>query len=320
MTTPFKVGEAHRTVPYLIADLVELMLAIKYDGVTSLHQADVMAILARSDRSAEELDDPEDTPSDVEEEITLDDTWKQLKYRESRFGEAYPFIVDGDSIEILPELSNEQRVYRFLLTCSRLRSFSPQMRSSWATSFSELCAVAMKAIMPVSAVIRVFDANSNDRRSHFGTNLRNALVTLGKDLHAHYINEETCNKQSTSGDAQLDLVGIVPFNDGAAGTYAILGQCAAREKDWPSKRMEAHPVNLTSFFMLLPTPANLCFIPGCYRMSTGEWVNEAKATGCLLIDRFRIMKSLIDTDNCSAITGTAWFGRFEGELPMNVAA
>lgn len=316
----FKIGEAHRTVPHLIADLVELLLAVKYEGQTRLHHADVSAILANADRSSEELDLEESDQQSSQDDIALEDTWEHLEYRAARLGSAYPFKIDGDFIEIRDTFSAEQRVYLFLLTCSRLRSFNNNFRSIWATAFSELCVFVMRALMPPNAIIRVFDANSNDRKNYYGTDLREALVKLGEDLCAHHIMVDTCKKQSSSGDAQLDIVGVIPFDDAAKGVFAILGQCAAQEKNWPSKRMEAHPANLSGFFNLLPTPSNVCFIPVCYRASNGEWVNEAKATGCLLVDRIRIMSSLTSINACVQITNEPWFSHFETNLPQNIPA
>ncbi|MDR2325100.1 MAG: hypothetical protein LBE51_06800 [Acidovorax sp.] len=323
----FNVGPVHRRVPHLMADLIELLLVVGYDGCTHLSKQSAEALISASQIHAEEADDAEreeeEDVADAEKNdrisVAMEDAWKILIYRDNFFGDAYPFDVDGQTIRPSSEITEGGRIYRFLLACSRLRSFVGTRRAAWAKGFSYLSAFALRQGLPNKANVRVFDANSDDRKKFYSTDLREALKILGKDLHALSINEVECDKQSSSGDATIDIVAAYPFEDGASGTIAALGQCAAREKEWPSKRFEGHPDTLRAFYQLTHDPLHFTFIPLSYRLSTGEWVQGSKVTGTVVLDRGRILNLVLISDDCTEILESEWFRGFEDCLPLTVA-
>lgn len=323
----FNVGPVHRKVPHLMADLIELLLVTGFDGCTHLSKQSAEALIAASqihEEEADEFDDEEkEDVSDAEKNdrisIAMEDAWKILIYRDKFFGEHYPFDVDGETIRPSNDLTDGGRIYRFLLACSRLRSFTRKQRAAWAKGFSYLSAFALKQGLPRKANVRVFDANSDDRRIHYSTDLRIALRKLGAELHALSVNEVECDKQSSSGDASVDIVAAYPFDDGACGTIAALGQCAARETEWPSKRFEGHPDTLSAFYQLTHSPLHFTFIPLSYRLSTGEWVQGSKVTGTVVLDRGRILNLVLVPANCDEVLNSGWFTEFESALPLTVA-
>ncbi len=283
-----------------------------------LRKSNLEPILANAPISADELDDQIALRGDAEQHDetsrAFEDAWGHLAYRQGRFGLYYPFAINGDELSLNADLSQEQRVYLLLLACSRLRSFKHPLRSQWARAFSELSAIAMRALLPAGASVRIFDANSVDRKEYYGTDLRLALKKLGADLAALVTHEIICDQQSSSGDAGLDIVGVVSFDDDASGNHALFGQCAAQEIHWPAKRFEASPLAFRSFFSLLSDPGNTVFIPLCYRQSTGDWANAGKVSGCLLLDRYRIMKAIGDMNAYPAIVAAPWFRDFEASF------
>lgn len=319
----FEIGESQRKTPYLLADVAELLLAVGYDGLDRLRKSNLEAILSNAPVSVDELDDIDTSRGDAEQHDetsrAYEDAWEHLNYRQGRFGLYYPFSIMGDILSLNPALSPEQRVYLLLLACSRLRSFNPKnLRGKWARAFSELSAIAMRALLPAGATVRVFDANSDDRRHYYGTDLRQALKKLGTDLAALVTHEAFCEQQSSSGDTGLDIVGIVSFDDDASGNHALFGQCAAQEIHWPAKRFEASPLAFRSYFSLLSDPGNTVFIPLCYRQSTGDWANAGKVSGCLLLDRYRIMKAIGDMNAYPSIVESSWFTDFEASFQAAV--
>ncbi len=323
----FNVGPVHRKVPHLMADLVEILLVVGYDGCTHLSKQSAEALIAASQLHSEEADDFEreemEDVADAEKHdrisVAMEDAWKILLYRDKFFGEAYPFDIDGQTIRPSLEITEGGRMYRFLLACSRLRSFNRSQRAAWAKGFSYLSAFALKQGLPKKANVRVFDANSEDRRNFYSTDLREALKKLGRELHALSINEGECDKQSASGDATIDIVAAYPFEDGASGTIAALGQCAARETEWPSKRFEGHPDTLRAFYQLTHDPLHFTFIPLSYRLSTGEWVQGSKVTGTVVLDRGRILNLALVPEDCSEVINSDWFKGFEEAYPLTVA-
>ena len=227
----------------------------------------------------------------------------------------YPFQVTGEEISINDEISEKQSVYQFLVACSRLRSFNRSgIPQKWAKHFTELCKIALQGLVPNHAEVRIFDANSDDRRTYYSTNLREALKKLGEDLGVLWINQDECNRENPSGDKGIDLVATVKFSDGSTTNFAILGQCGAQESEWPSKRLEASPIQLRNFFQFQFDYPNTMFIPLCYRNSDGGWGNNFNANAVLLIDRLRILYLIEKQNNWNEVVNSEWFKSFKDEF------
>ncbi|EMJ9954516.1 hypothetical protein V8H73_004167 [Escherichia coli] len=320
----FEVGVMHPNSPHLFADLAELLTVINYTGRNSLHKNDLDSVRKFGITSVEEIDEEcnseEEINGDAERydrfEEQLEDVWTQLEYRESALGKIYPFIISGDEIIIKENLNQQQRIYVFLLCCSRLRSFKSIKGAAqrWAKSFARVCKVAMISLLPAHGTVRIFDANSDDRQNYYGTNLRTALQTLGKDLGVCSLNTREINRAPTSGDAGFDLIATVEFPDGQTSNYGILGQCGAQETGWPSKTLEANVLKLTTYFQIAFQHPSTMFTPVFYREANGEWVSTHATAGVLLLDRLRIIYLLDKANQWEAITTSDWFREFEEEL------
>lgn len=319
----FKIGELHPNTPHLFSDLAELLLLIGYNGRTELHKNDLESILLNGPISHEEIDDediadgaePTSAERNNRTDRQLEDVVTQLEYRSRALADYYPFSVVGERLILNHTLNNKQRVYRMLLTCSRLRSFGGNgVAQRWAKVFAQLSKLALTGLLPSHAHVRIFDANSDDRRNYYSTDLRKALKTLGKDLRVIKINEEECNKVGASGDAGLDLVAVVDFDDGASNSFAVLGQCGAQEQSWPKKTLEAHPMRYRHCFQMQFDYPAVMFTPVCFRTADGEWADNQSANGIFLADRGRILNLIALQDQWNAIVDTPWFKEFEAEL------
>ncbi|MFU8789370.1 MAG: hypothetical protein ACNA7G_10090 [Methylobacter sp.] len=326
----FTIGELHPNTPHLFADLAELVLTIGYNGRTKLHKNDLLNIIETGTISPDELDIEAEAEEEADSmgqtsaekngrhENQLEDVLTQLAYRSNALNDYYPFTVDGDELVLLDKesLTDKQRVYRFLLACSRLRSFNQSggIRQKWAKAFTCLSKLAMEGLVPNHATVRIFDANSEDRKSHYSTDLRNALKILGKDLAVLRIHDHECDKAGTSGDAGLDLVAVVNFDDGAATSFALLGQCGAQESKWPQKTLEAHAIRYRNYFQMQFDYPGIMFTPVCYRTADGEWADNQSANGILLIDRERILKLLDLQNRWQEVVVLQWFLDFEARF------
>lgn len=326
--TSFNIGDLHPNTPHLFADLAELLLLIGYNGRAQLHQNDLEKLLNEQPIAAEEVDE-EDEDAQAEktsaernsrQDRQIEDVMSQLAYRAGAFGEWYPFEVKGENLRLHPDLSNNHRLYRLLVACSRLRSFGRKgVPQRWARGFTHVSCAAMRALAPKSAQTRIFDANSLDRQNHYGTDLRNALPILGKELGVLSINEAECANAESSGDGGFDIVTTLNFDDGAATAYAILGQCGAQETAWPSKTLEASPINFRHYYQVQFDYPSVMFTPVSYRLATGTWVNNKCANGVLLADRLRIM-NLINLDGThDQLIAEQWFNDFEAEFSKYAA-
>lgn len=325
----FDIGEIHPNTPHLFADLAELLLLTGFNGKKAIHKNDLEAVLLRGPISHEEIDDEEAETNlaksgaerNVRSERQLEEVMMQLEYRSRALDTFYPFQIDGEELVILDELNEKHRIYFFLLACSRLRSFGREgLPQKWAKSFTKISKFAMTGLLPTHATVRIFDANSDDRKNYYTTDLRIALKTLGRDLSVLKINEDECGKAGPSGDAGLDLVAILNFEDGAANAFALLGQCGAQETGWPKKTLEAHSMRYRHFFQMQFDYPAVMFTPVCYRTVDGEWCNNQSTNGILLADRGRILKLLELQNQWKEIAESDWFITFEGELSTISAA
>ena len=322
----FDIGSVSLTSPHLCADLVEILATVNYKGNFFIHKNDFLSIANEASLYPEDLDEYLDIEKGLNDraktdrtERLVEDIWSHLEYRQRIFNVDYPFIIEKDEIAYRKgNLSNGQRIYKFLLACSRLNSFKKHgVQQRWARSFSQCCKEAMSSLLPTYATVRVFDANSIDRRKYYGTDLRNALLKLGKDLAVLSINKNQCSQQSSSGDAGIDLVGIIDFDDSLTANYAILGQCASQQKNWPDKILEANALNLRAFYQMTWDVPAVTFIPVFYRDTNGAWISAANTSGSLLIDRARIvflLKKLSTKSITNRIIKSDWFSNFEDEL------
>jgi hypothetical protein len=253
----FKIGELHPNTPHLFADLAELLLITGHNGRPKLHKNELEAILAQGPISHEEIDS-EKSASEAEQtdaernsrvDRQLEDVMSHLEYRARALAPFYPFRVEGEELILNREFDASNRVYRLLVACSRLRSFSGRgVPQRWAKHFAKISKAALSGLLPVHATVRIFDANSDDRRDYYSTSLPAALKILGRDLRVLSINENECDKEHPSGDAGLDLVAIVDFDDGASTAFAVLAQCGAQETGWPRKTLESHSMRYRHFF------------------------------------------------------------------------
>lgn len=319
----FEVGDVHRSAPYLLADLVELYLFLS--GEESISRSDVSELINEGVISSEELDeievqesDPAVTGAELHSrlDLQLDDLWSHLSYREANLPEYYPFTIQGQLLtkKNLTGLAlNKARVYKSLLACSRLRSFERSIRSRWAKLFAKISKEAMRGLLPIDATVHIFDANSDDRREVYGTDLREALKVLANKLSFIY-DEASIREQSPSGDYGIDLVGFYKFDDGASGEYYILGQCGAQETEWPSKTLESHPASIRGVINMAHDCTNTMFTPVCYRQASGRWVNSRPTGGTLIIDRPRIMKLISNEEKLNSIVTNQSFIDFEAEI------
>lgn len=297
----FEIGPVFKSHPHLLADLAEIILLTSYDDSDSLSQASLELLTKELPIDSNEIDELSDSYIDDAStndliDQNIEDCWTQLEYRASVYGNYYPFQIIGEQLAWKPgKRTQEECLYVFLLICSRLRSFKIKGFSQRAAKiFAKLSRQALVAIVGNKAEVRIFDANSDDRRNYFGTDLRHAMKKLANDLAAHNVTIEEIDKLSPQGDEGIDLVAIHKFSDGATGSFAIFGQCASQERNWPTKTLEANPIRLAGLFHCLHAPSNFVFIPVNYRTSSGDWVQSSKTSGCLLIDRLRIIELVKD--------------------------
>lgn len=293
---------------HLFCDQVEIYLAFFHQD-DSISKCDIQALVDKEvDSISGASDDSEETiyselgqVDSVESDIVIEGKaaicYSHIEGRCESFGEFYPFSLDDGRV-IKPEtFTDKQRLYLFLLQSSSLNLIDQKSDSLiLANKFESICAKGVSNWL-IGSEVREFGPTSEDRRTIFGSNTRNALVQLASFINATPQRSTIFKKRvsgeyqvHTSGDKGLDIVARLPFvNDSALGAFSILGQCASRKEHWWHKKYEADPIELDTYMHFNNKPLNMVFIPVCFRDSDGSWYDEGKASGgCLVVDRVRL--------------------------------
>ncbi|MND22085.1 hypothetical protein D3C80_124580 [compost metagenome] len=308
MKMTFKIGEIAKTNSYLFADVIEILVAINYFEKDTVSKNDIEDTIGRGVISAEELDDEElleyedGSSKHNRQEKYIDDAWFMLTHRSYVFGHSYPFIIEDEALKLCKKLSSSQYIYIFILFCSRLKSFTTKgIHQKWARYFTKLCKYATYGLAPKNAMIKIFDANSEDRRDYYTTNLKEALQILGNDMGVHVF-QEHLERESTSGDFGIDIVAIFKFEDSLkTGNFVIFGQCGAQGENWHTKNFECHPDRFRQIFPTFTSIIPIIYTPADFRTADGEWFSQNKAIGGTVLDRRRIMKLLKNSHMISTV-------------------
>lgn len=316
----FKIGEVAKSNSYLFADLIEILVALNYFGKEIISKNDIEDTIGRNAISADELDDEllledEDGSSKHNRyEKYIDDAWFMLSHRSSIFSSSYPFIIENEAIILRKKLSSSQYIYIFILFCSRLKSFTTKgVHQKWAKYFTKLCKYATYGLAPKNANIKIFDANSDDRKSYYSTNLKTALEILGKDMGVHVFKEQL-ETESTSGDFGIDIVAIYQFEESLkTGNFVIFGQCGAQGENWHTKNFECHPDRFRQIFPTFSSIIPVIYTPADFRTADGEWFSQNKAIGGTVLDRRRIIKLLKNSHMISSAIKDQYLQSFIAE-------
>lgn len=284
-------GQINDRAPHLIADLCEI---ISYFEGREVSRGDIEGFLFEkggagllADLDLEGLDS---AAANERYQALTEDVFSHLTYRKQAFGKWYPFNIEGDLLVPCEEIDDFNKVYVSLLAYSRLKMFSRPQRSQYAAEFEVLCKEAAKGFSDGWEVIH-FGAGGADRED-FGTKLKDALHKLSEKLREIAIVQEIdALSEHDSGDAGIDLILMRQWSDPARGLPVYFAQCAARQEGWPSKRFEAHAINLRKYFAFFHPPGTLLFIPVCYRNVDGRWI-DTEGSETVLMDRLRLIELL----------------------------
>lgn len=299
----FELGRVHKTIPHLLADTFELVSACED---TPISNTSGYSILQNSVKSGEDIVDPdeEDLDDDGEpdemdgSEISardqgyIEDAFRVIEYRVRTFGSSYPFKLERGILRKKKKLSKLQKVYLFLLSCSRLRSFrASKYYSKLPDQFEILCRDVLAEMLPASATVVCFGPKSTDRRNRFHSDLRKAIPRLATFMGMGLSPDWKPEDYSGHGDGKLDLIGVQCLDSTELGWNVMLGQCAAqeRDKDWERKRSEALFDRHVSKFYSPVKAQGVLFVPVSYRQEDGSFFNKDNVTFVIFMDRERIL-------------------------------
>lgn len=305
----FNIGPITKSSSHLLSDLIEILVALDYFKKGNASKNDIEDVLNQTPIAAEELTD-ELNKEETEDgstrqnryESNIDDAWFMLNNRSQIYNDLYPFTIVDEAIELKSDLNKSHYIYMLILFCSRLKSFNGSgIRQRWAKYFTQICKFAMSGIAPPNSIIRIFDANSDDRRNHYHTNLKIAIKMLATEM-AVLIQEQFLEQESTSGDLGIDIVAIYQFADGThTGNFVMFGQCGAQGENWPTKNFECHPDKFRAIFSSYSAIISTMFTPADYRLADGEWIKISNISGGTVIDRRRIINLLCNSKTVTSV-------------------
>lgn len=322
------IGRVHPSHPHLFADAMET--AVLFGAKGPFSKANAHSLMNQSPTSEEDViadvdddlddDNYDDAMSTAEisesKQKKIDAAFNQFTYRERAFGIAYPFFVDADrNLSLKEEAHPGQVTYAFLLCCSRLRSFGNKSATTYlAERFEDLCALAMKGMLPPNAEVIQFGPTT-PQRAAFGMNMRDAIPKLADRVGVPLQPKWDAVEETPQGDGGIDLIGLIDLDDEphkSSESWALAGQCAAHELagGWERKILEAHR-GLTQRLCFQHNPSNALFIPGAYRKSDGQWPVSAKDKDALLMDRVRIIRNIADLGAADTLCWT-WLNAHDG--------
>lgn len=173
-----------------------------------------------------------DTENSDKVESWLTVVFEYLEIRSNIYSEAYPFIIERNSLKLKSkELTNSQYIYIYLLIASSLEFFK-KIQNELTSEFEIISEHVLSQFLPNG---KVYGFGSN---SHFKGNARKKINKLASEINVD-IRKRIISQVSkyNSKEEGLDVVGWIPFEDNNPNTIVILGQCACGQ-NWINKQNE----------------------------------------------------------------------------------
>lgn len=220
-----------------------------------------------------------------------------IEARQNYFGAFYPFKLEDIKLELIAvgELSLIQRMYLVLLFSSEMRLYSPANINKMGHLFEVLCRRPFYQLVPAISEKRFFGAGGGVIiQADYNGNLRERITELAQDLNVE-INKkivEDPDELGPSGDAGLDWVAWMQFEDNCDHHPTYFGQCACGS-DWKDKQQETSLERWYNFLHLSNSVQCIHFMPRSFRRKSLQWFRAKDIHHSItLIDRYRLLKLL----------------------------
>ncbi len=233
------------------------------------------------------------------------DQFKNLAYRATIFGDAYPFEVDatGQELRLRDIDTSLRKLYLQLLLSASLRLVPKTRRHELTEPFEKLSAQIFTCLMPAGWEVHQFGAKGATRyKGHLYTRLKK----LADDIRGRLEVERHHYKTNNSGDGGLDIVAWHPLGtDSRVGIPIALAQCGCTAEEWSLKSLEASPSMLGANLTTLHPWATYYFMPQDLVDGRGpkqDWQRRPSLSKSIVIDRLRLIALAIQygvTSECA---------------------
>lgn len=275
---------------HTVADFLELLCLVNLDRQVSTDSLRDHIEDNRGDHGFQLSDDQ------------LEDVLGQIRWRIEAFHDWYPFQLTnhGRVVEAPDDLTDNQKRYVILLICGNLSFFAQTGRQVLTDFFERMSEFVLRELWPSSGVTMTVGKNTTALTG----SKANRLNALGKLIGANPHIKDTDFREGDRGDGGIDLAAYVTLDRFEhQNALSALAQCACSRTDWAPKHGE---ITHTRLRTLLPPTAlwiEMLFTPVSFRANSGGWAVPGLVPGVTLVDRLRLVLSLVrgGTENAPAL-------------------
>lgn len=292
------------------ADFYELVCLVNIDG--ELDRTSMMDRVGLKERDGVDLGTYDSSEDDEgqdpvvsgqtekeKNELRFLDYFKYFKFREAKFQNFYPFVVEDHKISLKAGYTEslDIKLYIYLLCCSSL-SYFRDIQGTLTSDFELISLSALIKLLPINKNHHLGKVISGGKREYEG-NVYDKLEQLAVDLSANIRVSRSDFATTSSGDGGLDLISWYSFNDSQNSIPTYGGQCKC-SPEWINAKDPS--TLLEGYFDLDHSPVNMFFIPFDYRKSNGRWHQLHNIKNKVVIDRLRLCELL--SGQLSAFSGS----------------
>ncbi len=277
----------HQNIDHRKCDYVELLALLNKD---ELYEDN---LLSRFYKEASDQEEATASTNDNQER-NLNVVFNILAYRQSMFEEAYPFIIDHDSIKLknVEDLTKENKIYIVLLCCANLKKFNGSVRYKLTEEFEEITYRSISKFLPQ------FNLKRMGSNSDYRGNTQDKLRLLATDLNVLTDDIQIGNIANTaSKEKGVDLFGWKNFKDNIPNMLMIAIQCACGEDSEHKINEPENYHNYLHFRNFKIDPIIVLAVPKAISIGTNNIKDklEVMKTNSLFFDRFRLMEYIDNT-------------------------
>lgn len=270
--------------PLFWTDFIELKALIHPDRCYS--RGDLMALLKRTRDTATDRSDHADHGESRWRDVT-----GFCQTRIAEFDDTYPFRVseDGDTIELIDDITSEQAAYLSLLLSALMRHVPKKRYGEVARFFELVSQVVFCQLMPEGAEVHPTWAHGGPQAHYKGT-LFEKMKQVAGDIRCTANFEERDFKANDTGDGGIDIVAWHPMADAREGIPVAFAQCGCSKDDWKFKQLEASPAKHRRNLPAMHPWATYYFMPLDLRHPDGDWAYKSDIVETIIVDRLRLLR------------------------------
>lgn len=209
----------------------------------------------------------------------------QITMREQLLGCLYPFVKNGNRLQLKARQTSRMRLYIFFLMCSHLGSLSKKNRVILTKDFERIGKSTASSLYPQHKAI-IFGTSDRYRKG----NLKTRLQKLTSDINAK-LDPEFSPSPHNNGDAGLDIVAWQKISPNETATHLPLAlfQCGCAE-NIETAQDKQYECSLEKWYRKLHHIVAYphMITPLCTRENSGSWYKQCDVT-TVWIDRIRLM-------------------------------